>query len=627
MLRLSWRTFTQRWQLFVGATLTVCLGVALVQSSLLILISVATADVPAGLSPLAQAQLQGGYTSALAMLGLTLALSIFLAVFIVSSTFAFTVAQRRRDLALLRLIGGGRVQLRRLLLGEALLLGLIGSACGVPLGLLVMRAQATLLHNLGFLPAMFVPSWQDWILGVSGGLGVGVAIAGVLVAARRASRVRPLEALRATGAVARVMTPSRWIIGLLFLAGAMAMAIVAGFAGLAGATALSLTAAMAAAVGLSALSPIVVPLIGKIFGTVLRGSTLGGLAEANLADGVRRSASTAAPLLVLVALVIGQAGTMASVGAATEQAQRSDIAGDLVVSATGPAGDRIAEIPGVAVAAEAFIVPVTITRTERDDDGVERETELEQAMVIDPAEYQRVHTAQLQPGAGLDAAMITAIVGNRELPLQIEDTLQPTMGSGATFLLPPGVLPAGLLADTASRTIVQVADGVRPGTVAASIRAAGIGDVQDADTWIVRNAAAQQQTQTGITTVLLGLAGLYALLAVINAIMIAAAERKEEFAIARLAGLRRGQVVRAALIESWAVTAIGLVLGAAGAAASLLAIGSALDAIGGFATIVVPWPLVGAVVAGAFAIVGAASVLTSLTATRRRPVTFASAGG
>ena len=60
------------------------------------------------------------------------AAAVFLAAFVISSTFAFTVDQRRRDLALLRLVGGSRRQVRRLLLGEAFLLGLAGAALGVP---------------------------------------------------------------------------------------------------------------------------------------------------------------------------------------------------------------------------------------------------------------------------------------------------------------------------------------------------------------------------------------------------------------------------------------------------------------------------------------------------------------
>ena len=159
---------------------------------------------------------------------MTLGFAAFLAVFIVSSTFAFTVAQRRRDLALLRLVGGSRRQVRRLLLGEAVLLGALGAALGVPAGLGVMAIQAgMLLRRSGSYRRGSPGEWRAWILGVSAGTGVVLAVSGVLVAARRAAQVRPLEALRDTGESARVMTAGRWIAGLLFLAGAIALIILA----------------------------------------------------------------------------------------------------------------------------------------------------------------------------------------------------------------------------------------------------------------------------------------------------------------------------------------------------------------------------------------------------------------
>src|SRR5699024_5279681 len=135
MFRISLSTFRERWQLFVGSILMAGFVVVLVQSSLLIHVSAVTSDAPAGLSTIDRDHVCGRFVLAIPVIGITLALSIFLTVFIISSSFAFTVAQRKRDLALMRLTGGSRQQLRRLLLGEATLLGLIGTALGVPLGL------------------------------------------------------------------------------------------------------------------------------------------------------------------------------------------------------------------------------------------------------------------------------------------------------------------------------------------------------------------------------------------------------------------------------------------------------------------------------------------------------------
>jgi hypothetical protein len=77
MFRLSWSTFRERWALFVGAALTVCLGVALVQSSLLVLISAATLDVPRGLSAADRMRFAEGTEVAITLAALTLAFSAF----------------------------------------------------------------------------------------------------------------------------------------------------------------------------------------------------------------------------------------------------------------------------------------------------------------------------------------------------------------------------------------------------------------------------------------------------------------------------------------------------------------------------------------------------------------------
>src|SRR5699024_10924636 len=156
-----------------------------------------------GRSTLERARLLDSYELAIPVIGITLALAVFLTIFIVSSTFAFTVAQRRRDLALLRLTGGSREQVRRLLLCEATILGAVGTVLGIVYVLLVMHLQTGLMISLGFLPEGFQPQWRIWMLAVSVGIGLAVALAGVLVASRRAGRVRPLEVLRGTGGKAR----------------------------------------------------------------------------------------------------------------------------------------------------------------------------------------------------------------------------------------------------------------------------------------------------------------------------------------------------------------------------------------------------------------------------------------
>lgn len=628
MLRMSWSTFRDRWQLFAGAMITVCLGVALVQSSLLALVSAASPTIPAGLAAPEEQALRDGYDGASALLGMIVTLSSFIAIFIVSSTFAFTVAQRRRDLALLRLTGASRRQVRRLLLGEALVLGLLGTGAGILVGLPAMRFEAWMLHRLGFVPDGFSVEWRSWVIAVAAGTGVGIAILGVLGASRRASRVRALDALRETGRAARVMTWSRWVWGLLFLAGGAALVTLTPAVGGEAALALSLFVCIVLVIAFSALSPLVVPLVGRVLGLLVRHTVLGGLAHANLRDGVRRSAATAAPILVLVGLVAGIGGTLGAITVGSREEARRTLNGDLVVTADRSITAELAALDGVRAVSQE--TPVLFRLPEMGATN---------GIAIDPATYQLTHHLPLEAGS-LDALRGQTVAVSSgydpELRWRVGDTLRveidgaprelrivaliPMRIAGPFFLLPDGVVPA---AGAERQYVIQVDEEVDPAAVAGRIRAAGLGSVSTVDDWIRADVDREQRESLKVMVALLGMASLYTMIAMVNAVVIAAADRTAEFATARLTGLTRQQVVRAALWESLAVVAVGVLLGGLAAAGTVAGVCAAVSGIVGTSVISVPWALFGGLAAGAALVVGVASVLTARAATRQPAVTLA----
>src|SRR5699024_4197170 len=105
-----------------------------------------------------------------------------------------------------------------------------------------------------------------------------------------------------------------------------------------------------------------------------------------------------------------------------------------------------------------------------------------------------------------------------------------------------------------------------------AIRSEVDGTVESKSVWAGKYTDSQNSTQLSIFTMIAGMAGLYALLAVINAVVIAAADRRGEFAVARLSGLTRKQVVGMAVLESSIVTAAGVLLGGLAAGGSLIGI-------------------------------------------------------
>ncbi|MEU4423362.1 FtsX-like permease family protein [Actinoplanes sp. NPDC024001] len=611
----------ERWTLFVGAALSVCLGVALVQSSLLLLITAATMDPPPGLSPMAQMRFDDGRSAAVSMLGVVMGGAAFLAIFIISSTFAFTVEQRRRDLALLRLAGGSRGQLRRLLLGEAVLLGGLGAGLGIPAGLGVMAVHAWLMRRMGFVPDGFHGEWRSWIIGASLGTGLMLAVAGALAAAHRAARVRPLDALRDSGEAARVMTAARWVFGLLFLGGALALMIVAPHGGPDGGQAMAMNVPLCAAVAAAAFGPLLVPAVARLI-PAGAGGPLGSLARANLRDGRRRSASVAAPVTVLVALVAGQAGASASFTTSGVEQLRRATAADLVVESSGPAGERIAAVPGVAAASTEIELPARATTGDAD----ERETDTITVLVVDFPAYAEIHPGSaalrgLDPrtaatGPGGDLAAGTARV---ELPgldlgdLPVAAGVPAAASGGADLLLAAGLVPPAQLAAASSATFVRVQPGARPDLTA-------FGTVSTVDEWLATDAANRNATSNKIMVLVLGLGALYALVGVVNSVVIGAAARRREFAEARVTGLSRGQVIRSALAESSVVTVAGILLGLVAAAGAFVAAMTSTAAITGTATLDPPWLLLLGLTGVTLLATGVTSVITSWSATRERPV-------
>jgi putative ABC transport system permease protein len=635
MLRMSWSTFRDRWQVFAGAILTVCLGVALVQSSLLTLVSAATATIPSGLPAVEARALREGYDGAVSLLGISLGLSSFVAIFIVSSTFAFAVAQRRRDLALLRLTGASRRQVRRLLLGEALLLGVTGTGFGVLVGLPVMRLQARMLEGFGFVPPGFVGQWRPWAVAVSLGTGVGISLLGVLAASRRAARVRPLEALRETGQAARVMTTSRWVLGGLFLAGGCTMLVLVPALGGEAALAMSVFISMMLVVAFAALAPLAVPLVSRPLGLLARGQ-LGQLAHANLRAGVRRSASTAAPVMVLVAFVAGMAGTLSTLGEASRQEITRTMHGDLVVTADRPVGSEISGVDGVGTVSEE--IPVSFDYEVDEGEGV-ISYESADGLAIEPGAYAQTHRLDVSAGdlTDLHGAAIalspsydptmSGRVGDT-LPVRLDGepaqlrvvALLPPTVSGPYFLLSHDLVPASA---AEWRYVVGLAEGADPATVTGQL--AGLGEVVSTAEWIRRYADEEQRTSIDIMVALLGMAMVYTVLAMVNAVVISASDRRGEFAAARVTGMTRGQVVRAALWESLAVVVIGLLLGGFAAAGTVLGIAAAVNDMIGISVVSVQVPLLAGLVVGAVAVIGVATLLTTLSATRTAPIRLVAA--
>jgi putative ABC transport system permease protein len=434
--------------------------------------------------------------------------------------------------------------------------------------------------------------------------------------------------LRETGKAARVITVSRWLSGLAFAGCTVAMVVWAQGTNLIGALMAALGISLCGAVAMSLLSPLVVPLTAWLLP--------GGLVRANLRDGVRRSAATASPLIVLVSLLLGLSGTFGSLAAAGGEEARRSVRGELVVTSTGEEAERLAAVAGVAVASRQNAVGITITTQEQ--------AYYSGIIAVDAADYARTHN--LPPAAGnlagltgntaftgparhgdwINPGQVLAVdAGGHPLQLTVVGGLPETLEAGDSFLVPRAALPRHVWSGAPTETVVQVAPGQNPADVAERIRLAGFNEIQTAAQWASARAKKTQDGNVEILTVLMGLAGLYALMAVVNAAVIAGTERRREFAVARVTGLTRRQVVGSAVTEAVAVAVIGVVLGCVVAGAGLAGIGGAVRKAIGVAVVDVPWTLLAIVAAGSVAVVATTTGITAVVATRERPVSLVTA--
>ncbi|GAA3557365.1 ABC transporter permease [Kribbella ginsengisoli] len=608
-----------RWQLFAGAVVAVALGVGLVQSALQVMAATDRPVLPAGLTGIERAHIRDGYAGAATLLGMTVMLAVFLTVFIVSTTFGFTVVQRRRELALLRLVGAQRGSLRLMLLGEAVLLGLVGTAVGVPVGLLGTFAQSKLLVSLGMLPQWFIAPWDPGALYAAAIVGVSTAVVGVFAAAWRASRISALEALSDLPEGRPVMTGWRWFWGLSAAVSTAALVAIAQAAGdlVAGLT-IALLVMVSGSVALSQLSPVVVPWVGRLPALVLRGSVVADLARANVLHAVRRSAATAAPLIVLAGLLLGLWGTFGSLAKAVGEEQRQLITADLVVPG------EVASTAGIAVASPQTIVPISIRHNRR--------TTYSEAIGIDPTAWQQTHKlrprkgslarlagAAIAIGPGMSAegyklnSVLAATIDGRTVKLKVVAILPETLDVGDNFFVPRALTPAGR-----TETLVKLADGA---DLTAAAHRLGGRTVAD---WAQSRGEAQQRGNTAIFAVLMGLSGVYAAVAVVNAIVMSTADRRREFAQARMAGLTRPQVLLIALLESLTVVLVGVLLGCIVAAAALAGIATGTASTYGVVVVAIPWRLLALILGGSLIVVGSTAATTAWLATKPQPITLLS---
>ncbi|MFE7118640.1 ABC transporter permease [Streptomyces sp. NPDC057654] len=571
-----------------------------------------------------------------AMLGFA-GIAVLVGVFLIVNTFSMLVAQRTREIGLMRAIGSSRKQVNRSVLVEALMLGVVGSALGIAAGVGLAVGLMKVMGSVGMKLDTSELTVKATTPAIGLALGVIVTVVAAYLPARRAGKVSPMAALRdagtpADGAAGRV----RAAVGLLLTVVGAAGLIAASQADTASQGALLLgVGVLCTLVGFVVVGPLLAGLVVRVLSAVVLRvfGPVGRMAERNALRNPRRTGATGAALMIGLALVACLSVVGSSmVASATDELDKTVGADYIVQSETGqqltPAAEKaVAESPGLDHVSRYKNVNAKITSP----DGKTVKDELAAA---DPT-YARDFKAETVQGDLSAAYRPDSIsVGDdyaKEHGVKIGDKLGVAFAGGRTAQLTVRAITSGdsamdggakylgiatvqryLPADKlplSSMMLATAKDGQEKAAYGA-LKA----KLHDYPQYKVRDQADYKKTledQIGqllnLVYGLLALAIIVAVLGVVNTLALSVVERTREIGLMRAIGLSRRQMRRMIRLESVVIALFGALLGL-GLGMGWGATAQKLLALEGLKVLEIPWPTIGAVFAGS-AVVGLVAAL------------------
>ncbi|TDT14572.1 putative ABC transport system permease protein [Ilumatobacter fluminis] len=552
-------------------------------------------------------------------------IALFVGAFTIANTFTVTIAQRTKELALVRAIGAGRRQVLGSVVIEAAVLGVVAAAAGVVAGIGVAAGLIQLFATFGleFPDSDLVIATRTIVWSMA--TGVGVTIGSALLPARRGASVAPVEAMREASTEAPGVPIRRTVVGLVAAVAGVAFLIVGGSDGNAKTVGYGIALAF---VGALALGPVLVrPVVAALAVPLGWFGASGRLAAANARRNSKRSAATASALTIGVMLVAG-AAMFASTASETVRGDVEEVfVADRIVRSLGMSPGMPTEL-AVALADIDGVDVLPMQTADVSIDG-----DIATVSGLDLADADGFLDVEVLDGA-IDATSLA--VGDQLAADQgwsVGDSVDITFTDGTSEQLPIGaildegaalepiVAPYDLVAahgigldrllfidagdDAAIAAVEAVTDQMPTATV---------------ETVSELSAAIAGTFDTLLTIVLgfLGLAIVIAVLGIATTIGLSVHERTRELGVLRAVGMSRSQLRRSIRLEAIVIalfgTAVGAALGIGGTWALLTTLGD-----DGFASPVLPiGPLVGTAIGAILAGTAAAALPAHRAA--RRPV-------
>lgn len=508
--------------------------------------------------------------------------ALLVATFSIYNTFSILVAQRAQEGALLRALGASRAQLLGSVVLEAAAVGVLAGAVGVAAGLGVSAGLLAMFHAFGMpLPGGGLTIHASALL-TAFFAGLIVTLVAGIAPAVRASRVRPLAAMRAAAVDTSGSSLGRLIGGgLTFLAG-VAIVIAAVVGGGGGAIGLAALGAVATIVGFVLLGPVAARRATGVLGSPLprfRGVT-GSLAQRNAMRSPRRTSATATALMIGVGVVTIFTVFITSLSGTVDATTSKSFTGDLAISA----GFQGALAPGLADRIDR--VPQVQSAFGVGQDSVRMNGRKQMVSVADPTGLAAYTDLDVTSGRLADLGPDQVAVSNTEVDdhglkmgapvtVQLADGSSKRLTVGAVYhrvtLVGDVIVPEAFMAPHEQQAIDSlVLIDLKPGVTVEQGRAAidrvtgpfGRPDVLTADE-LANDSAKALNMVLNIVYVMLALAIVIALMGIANTLALSLYERQRELGLLRAVGQSRRQLKSMVRLESGLVAVFGTLGGIA----------------------------------------------------------------
>jgi putative ABC transport system permease protein len=508
-------------------------------------------------------------------------IALFVGAFIIWNTFSMQVAQRTRELALLRAIGATRRQVMRTIVTEALVLGFAASAIGVALGVGMARGLTELMGLFGFsLPSAPLQVELSTIL-IGLVVGTVMTVVAAVAPARRATRVLPVEALRDAAPKAERFSKVRLAIGSVLVAGGAA-ALAAALFGSADVMLIPV-GVVVAILGLTTLAPLFMRALAAAVSWPLRSRGLPGeLAGQNAMRNPKRTASTAMALVIGLTMVAAVTVFASSFKASFTEVLSSSTNADLyVLTPTSQSKGYSPEVVGMVRDVEGVETISPTSNGTAEFDGAEASFSS-----VDPATAGEALNLGMVEGSESDLTdtgvvvkddvaeangwqVGDTIVGSfpaaKSAELEIQGTYE-AKGIVNTDYVISGAAHTDYFPDRLAGTAMVLVEEGQDVAVVEERIAEVLADQPDATVMdqeeFQGEASAVIDQMLGLVTVLLLLAVVIALLGIVNTLALSVFERTRELGLLRAVGMTRGQVRAMVRWESVVISLIGAIVGA-----------------------------------------------------------------